>query len=402
MLTYLEARDRIRSIVKLLPTEHIPLAQSLNRVLAHHIFADRDYPPFNRAAMDGIAIRIDDWNNGIREFRIRNTIFAGMETSTAIAAGECYKIMTGAACPREADTIIRKEDLNYTPYGTALILSESVSRGQHLAQQAEDLKKNEQAVTAPRVCDISLIGTLAALGIHHVPVYKMPTVGIVTTGNEVVDIDQQPEPFQIRNSNQYLLRALCDQWQLPLRSCQHVSDEPKALSAALKHAMEQQLVLINGGVSAGDADYVPQILQELGVEIVLHKVSIKPGKPLLVGLLPEGRMLFALPGNPLSCFMTFKLFVEEYLHGCLGFTNERFQKVKLQTPRSKKSSLDEFFPVFRHPEEYGYTWKPHHGSGDITATVGCDGIGWHLHNKQEITKNDTIPVLSLHPFFNII
>src|SRR5690606_40003456 len=98
-------------------------------------------------------------------------------------------------------------------------------------------------VTAPRVCDISLIGTLAALGIHHVPVYKMPTVGIVTTGNEVVDIDQQPEPFQIRNSNQYLLRALCDQWQLPLRSCQHVSDEPKALSAALRseeHTSELQ------------------------------------------------------------------------------------------------------------------------------------------------------------------
>src|SRR5690606_20818116 len=113
MLTYLEARDKIRSMVKQLPIEHVPLAQSLNRVLAHPIFADRDYPPFNRAAMDGIAIRMDDWNNGIREFHISDTIFAGMETPAAIAAGECYKIMTGAACPREADTIIRKEDLTY-------------------------------------------------------------------------------------------------------------------------------------------------------------------------------------------------------------------------------------------------------------------------------------------------
>lgn len=402
MLTYLEARDKIRSMVKQLPIEHVPLAQSLNRVLAHPIFADRDYPPFNRAAMDGIAIRMDDWNNGIREFHISDTIFAGMETPAAIAAGECYKIMTGAACPREADTIIRKEDLTYTPYGTARILGESISHGQHLAQRGEDLKETDLAVTAPRVCDISLIGTLAALGIHLVPVFKMPRVGIVTTGNEVVDIDQQPKHFQIRNSNQYLLRALCEQWQLPVRSCQHVSDEPKALSAAFKQAMEQQLILINGGVSAGDADHVPQILRELGVEILFHKVSIKPGKPLLVGFLPEGKIIFALPGNPLSCFMTFKLFVEEYLHGCLGFTNERFQKIKLQTSRSKKSSLDEFFPVFRQPETYGYTWKPHHGSGDITATAGCDGIGWHIHNKQVIVENETIPVLSLHPFFNII
>lgn len=402
MLTYLEARDKIRSMVKQLPIKHVPLAQSLNRVLAHPIFADRDYPPFNRTAMDGIAIRMDDWNNGIREFRIRDTIFAGMETPTTIAAGECYKIMTGAACPREADTIIRKEDLTYTPYRTARILRESISHGQHLAQRGEDLKETDLAVTAPRVCDISLIGTLAALGIHLVPVFKMPRVGIVTTGNEVVDIDQQPKHFQIRNSNQYLLRALCEQWQLPVRSCQHVSDEPKALSAAFKQAMEQQLILINGGVSAGDADHVPQILRELGVEILFHKVSIKPGKPLLVGFLPEGKIIFALPGNPLSCFMTFKLFVEEYLHGCLGFTNERFQKIKLQPSRSKKSSLDEFFPVFRQPEAYGYTWKPHHGSGDITATVGCDGIGWHIHNKQVIAENETIPVLSLHPFFNII
>ncbi|NGM66525.1 molybdopterin molybdotransferase MoeA [Sphingobacterium sp. SGR-19] len=402
MLTYLEARDKIRSVAKQLPTEHVPLAQSLNRILAHPIFADRDYPPFNRAAMDGIAIRIDDWNNGIREFRIRNTIFAGMETSTVLANGECYKIMTGAACPREADTIIRKEDLIYTPNETALILGKSISHGHHLAQRGEDLKQNELAVTAPRVCDISVIGTLAALGIHQVPVYKMPRVGIVTTGNEVVDIDQQPEHFQIRNSNQYLLCALCEQWQLPVQFCQHVSDEPLALSAVLRQAMEQQLILINGGVSAGDADYVPRILQELGVEILFHKVSIKPGKPLLMGLLPQGRILFALPGNPLSCFMTFKLFVEEYLHKCLGFTNERFQQVKLQTPRSKKSSLDEFFPVFRQAEAHRYTWKPHHGSGDITATVGCEGIGWHIHNKQVITENDTIPVLSLHPFFNLI
>src|SRR5690606_2678820 len=146
MLTYLEARDKIRSMIKQLPAERIPLTQASNRILAHPIFADRDYPPFHRAAMDGIAICIDDWNNGIRGFRIRTTIFAGMETPITIATGECYKIMTGAACPVPADTIIRKEDLTFTPNGTALVLGQSISRGQHLAQRGEDLKKNELAV----------------------------------------------------------------------------------------------------------------------------------------------------------------------------------------------------------------------------------------------------------------
>lgn len=402
MLTYLETLEQIRSLAKPLPLEHVPLAQALNRILAQPIFADRDYPPFNRAAMDGIAIRIADWQQGIREFPIQDTLFAGMETATRLAAGACYKIMTGAACPPDADTVIRKEDIRYTAHGTALVQLITLTAGQHIAKQAEDLQQNALAIRAPRVCDSALIGTLAALGIQQVPVYQMPSVAIVTTGNEVVPVDQQPARFQIRNSNQQLLRALCATCQLPLRSCQHAADEPETLKAALQQALQQQLILINGGVSAGEADYVPQILRELGITVQLHKVAIKPGKPLLVGTLPEGKLIFALPGNPLSCFTTFKLFVEEYLHRSLGFTHERFQMGKLQHSRSKKTTLDEFFPVFRQPGTTGYSWKPHHGSGDITATVGCAGIGWHRHDQQLLPENDHIPILPLHPFLPII
>src|SRR3546814_552225 len=133
---------------------------------------------------------------------------------------------------------------------------------------------------------------------------------MVTTGNEVVDVNQQPDCFQIRNSNQYLLRSLCAQWQLPVTLCQHVRDDRTALQKALGEALEHPIVIINGGVSAGDADYVPQVLEELGVATLFHKVLIKPGKPVLVGTAPNGNVVFALPGNPLSCFVTFKLFVE--------------------------------------------------------------------------------------------
>src|SRR5690606_16131789 len=129
------------------------------------------------------------------------------------------------------------------------------------------------------------------------------------------------------------------------------------------------------------ADFVPQVLEELGVAVLFQKVLIKPGKPVLVGVAPTGSIVFALPGNPLSCLVTFKLFVEEYLWSGFGLTPSRLRRAKLLNARSKKTPLDEFFPVFRETQTDGYTWRPHHGSGDITAAIGCHGIGWHPQNK---------------------
>ncbi len=398
MLKYLEAVAEIRGIAKPFPVETVPLDSAINRVLANAVFADRDYPPFNRSAMDGIAIRIADWHKGIREFRIRETVFAGVDAAFTLAEGECYRIMTGAACPPTADSVIRNEDVNYLPDQRVQVESEQVLHRQHIAQQGEDLTKGDLALSAPCRCDSSVIGTLAALGVRDVPVYANPSVAIVTTGNEIVDIDQQPDSFQIRNSNQYLLRSLCAQWQLPVALCQHVRDDRSTLLKTLENALAHHIVIINGGVSAGDADYVPQVLGELGVNTVFHKVLIKPGKPILVGTTSNGNVVFALPGNPLSCLVTCKLFVEEYLWCCFGFRHARLRKAKLLNDRSKKSSLDEFFPVFREKQTDGYTWRPHHGSGDITAAVGCHGIGWHPQNKRDIKANEVISILSLSCF----
>ena len=400
MLKYLEAIAKIRGLAKPFPVETVPLVSATNRVLAQPVFADRDYPPFNRSAMDGIAIRIADWHTGIREFRILETVFAGADAAFALAEGECYRIMTGAACPPTADSVIRNEDVSYLADQSVRVESEHVVHMQHIAQQGEDLAKGNLALSAPCRCDASVIGTLAALGIGEVPVYANPSVAMVTTGNEVVDVNQQPDCFQIRNSNQYLLRSLCAQWQLPVTLCQHVRDDRTVLQKALGEALEHPIVIINGGVSAGDADYVPQVLEELGVATLFHKVLIKPGKPVLVGTAPNGNVVFALPGNPLSCFVTFKLFVEEYLWCCYGFAHARLRKAKLSNHRSKKTSMDEFFPVFRERQTDGYTWRPHRGSGDITAAIGCDGIGWHPQNKRQINANEVISILPLSYFLS--
>src|SRR5690606_41162501 len=157
--------EQIRGLAKPLLLEHEPLLQSLKRIRALPICADRAYQPLKRASMDGIAIRIADWQQGFREFQIQDTLFAGTETATRLAAGACYKIMTGAACAPDADTVIRKEDIHYTAHGPALIQLTTLTAGQHIAKQAEDLQQNALAISAPRVCDSALIGTLAALGI---------------------------------------------------------------------------------------------------------------------------------------------------------------------------------------------------------------------------------------------
>lgn len=398
MLKYLEAAAKIRGLAKPFPVETVPLASATNRVLADRILADRDYPPFNRSAMDGIAIRIADWHKGIHEFRVRETVFAGAEAASALAEGECYRIMTGAACPPTADSVIRNEDVSYLVDQRVRVESKQVVHKQHIAQQGEDLTKDDPALSAPCRCDASVIGMLAALGVQDVPVYANPSVAIVTTGNEVVDIDRQPDCFQIRNSNQYLLRSLCAQWQLPVALCQHVRDDRNALLKTLEEALAHHIVIVNGGVSAGEADYVPHVLEELGVDTLFHKVLIKPGKPVLVGTAPNGNVVFALPGNPLSCFVTFKLFVEEYLWCCYGFGHARLKKAKLLNDRSKKTPMDEFFPVFRETQTDGYTWRHHHGSGDVTAAIGSHGIGWHPQNKRDIKANEVISILSLSYF----
>ncbi|MFC7525686.1 molybdopterin molybdotransferase MoeA [Parapedobacter sp. GCM10030251] len=398
MLKYLEAVAKIRGLAKPFPVTTVPLDSATNRILANPILADRDYPPFNRSAMDGIAIRIADWQQGIREFHVRETVFAGVDAVFALTEGECYRIMTGAACPPTADSVIRNEDVSYLTGQRVHVESKQVLYRQHIAQLGEDLAKGNQALSAPCRCDAPTIGTLAALGVRDVPVYAHPSVAIVTTGNEVVAIDQQPDCFQIRNSNQYLLRALCAQWQLPVVLVQHVRDKRGALLETLGEALEHDIVIINGGVSAGDTDYVPEVLEELGVDVLFHKVLIKPGKPVLVGTAPSGNVVFALPGNPLSCLVTFKLFVEEYLWCCFGFGHARFKKAKLLNDKSKKTPVDEFFPVFRESQTDGYTWRSHHGSGDITAALGCHGIGWHPQNKRDINANEVISILSLSSF----
>ncbi|MBE8720348.1 molybdopterin molybdotransferase MoeA [Sphingobacterium pedocola] len=385
METFDSAQRLLREAASSFGCEEVDLHEADNRFLAVDIVADRDYPPFNRAAMDGYAFRIEDWHDGIRTYEVVEVVYAGAQHKQELKKGQCYKIMTGAACPERINVIIKLEDAIEVS-GTVSFTVDRVAEFQHIARQGEDVKQYEVVLYAPQRCNAQIISLLASLGVSRVSVYLLPSVSIVTTGSEVIQPDLPISPFQIRNSNQFLLRSLLKKWSIVPQLCTHVDDNVPSLQAVLREALKHNITIINGGVSVGDADYVPTVLGELGVKVLFHKVSIKPGKPILVGQTTGGGIVFALPGNPLSCLVTFTVFVEEYLYYCFQYSQRMIYKLPVLDSRRKKGELTEFFPVKIHPNG-GLCMLEYNGSGDITAALGADGFAIHPHEMAEIAQH---------------
>lgn len=388
MVSYKEAQDLIKSQGVPFHQEWIDIDESPGRVLAEDILAARDYPPFNRSAMDGIAILTDDFRKGIRNFRVVETVFAGYKSEKALLSGQCYKIMTGAAVPASADAVIRREDI--VENNTAVrIETDQCQRYQNIAPQGEDLKKNSIALHAPFSINASVTGFIASLGRQKIWVYKKPDVVIFTTGDEVVSVGEKVNSQQIYNSNLPMLKALLLEHNIKPVYAGHILDDVAQLEISIKPHLGVDILILNGGISAGDADFIPGVLRNLGIEIVFHQVAVKPGKPILCGKLPAGGLVFALPGNPLSCLVTFKLFVERYL--------ERFSnlpaRVALNFPvnfdRNKRSSFDEFFPVYITDQNL-LNKIEFNGSGDIRLASFANALGIQPADQMNIRKGDRI------------
>lgn len=393
MIHYEEAQQIILAQAKPFATESIALSNALGKTLAETIVADRDYPPFNRATMDGFAFRYEDFEKGIKQYIIIDTIFAGSTTNKALQQGECYKIMTGAAVPTSANVVIRKEDTSVVDNLVTLHI-ESCKLFQNIAKQGEDITAETSIITSNKICTPAVISVLAALGKSEVTVKCLPSVSIFTTGNEIVPVDTNPiDAVQIRNSNQHLLKALLQQWQIQSSICKHLQDDKAALTAAFKEALSSDIIIINGGVSAGDADYVPEVLSSLGVQLLFHKIAIRPGKPLWCGKLPNGGLVFALPGNPFSCMVTFQLFIKPYLLACFGLPQQAFLQLPLAASKAKNVGLDEFFPAQIQAAPISITPLHFKTSGDVKATLFADGIALHPASAQALEANTIVNYL---------
>lgn len=376
MITFKEAQQIIIGLSGSFGTEMVALENALGRILAEPVVADRDYPPFNRATMDGYAMQLDDIEKGIVEFIVVENIFAGQVSTIGLTSGQCYKIMTGAAVPESADMVIQKE--NIIENGKIIkVQPGNYKKFQQIAKQGEDVKEGECIVSPPVNCTPAIISVLAAMGKAAVKMEKLPRVAVFTTGNEIVGVGESVSTGQIRNSNQYMFLALLQKWGIKPFLCEHIRDDKKELYEMLSKGITGDIIIVSGGVSAGDSDHVPEILESLGITKLFHKVAIKPGKPFWCGHVPGGVMVFALPGNPFSGLVTFTLFVETYLSYCFGLAKPESVTLPLHRQHVKKSNLDEFFPVAIRNFPLSALPLSFNGSGDILAALQADGIAHH-------------------------
>jgi molybdopterin molybdotransferase len=394
MVGYQEALEIVLAQTRSFGTEEINLDGAFGRVLAEPIRADRDYPPFPRATMDGYALRYSDLERGIRRFRVVETIFAGLRAERRIGSAESYKIMTGAAVPEDADLVIRREDVEEgmgddvgggdREVGEEEKEVEVVMRNPegwrpflNIARRGEDLRAGDLVVDKPCRCGPAVMGLLATLGKSTVTVARWPQIGLITTGNEVVEPGTPVSPVQIRNNNHWMLVGALRGEYLGLTRYAHAGDDPVELKGILDRFLDLDVLIVTGGVSAGDADHVPRGLEQLGVRRLFHKIAMRPGKPTWCGVSPEGGMVFALPGNPFSCLVNFKLLIAPYVHACWGLERSMPMALALREGRKKRTPLDEFFPVRVEGAPAMLTQIPLNTSGDIRLGIGANALALH-------------------------
>ena len=380
MLSYREAQAMLTSLAKSFGQETLSLDEATGRVLAEKIYADRDYPPFNRATMDGYAISFKDWEQGTKKYAVKEVVFAGARYQQKIASGECYKIMTGAAVPPNVDVVIRREDAT-EQNGQVFFQAETIKPYQNIARKGEDIQTNASIIDQNTICTPAVIALLASVGKADFQGEKLPDVALFTTGDELVEPGQPVTDIQIRNSNQFLLKSLLREWQIKPRISKHLMDDKAVLMHEINAALDCDMIILCGGVSAGDADYVPEILENLGVTKLFHKVKIKPGKPIWCGQSPSGGLVFALPGNPFSCHVTFKLFIEHYLKACFGLPETEWPMLLLSTQKLKKTPFDEFFPVTVNQQVTPVLFN---SSGDVKAALSANALAHHPAEEQNL------------------
>jgi molybdopterin molybdotransferase len=321
MTTVEEAEKIILAQLKDYGTETVTFEQALGRVLAENIKADRDLPPFNRVTMDGVAIAYQAIEQGITTFKIKATQAAGDEPVDIDTTDECIEIMTGAALSSTLDTIIRYEDLEIKD-GTAKLLVTDIKSGQNIHKKGKDKKQDEVVAAANQLVTPAIISLAASVGKAELQVKKMPNVIIISSGDELVDVEDTPSDYQIRRSNNYTIKAVLKQ-QGVNADMLHIPDDLVTTKQQIQYCLQSyDVILLSGGISMGKFDYIPQALEDLEVNKLFYKVQQRPGKPFWFGRHDNGVLVFAFPGNPVATFMCLHRYFLLWLNATIGLPDK--------------------------------------------------------------------------------
>jgi len=388
MLPFDKALRIVLDSARKLGSESVDIAQAANRILAEDVVSDVDMPPRDISVFDGYACRRQDLAN---ELKIIETIRAGMPPKKKVGPNQCAKIMTGATVPRGANCVFMVELAGNSTVGTIRFIGEKTD--DNIRPQGRDIKAGQVVLRSGARIRPQDIAVLAMVGHTEVLVAKRPTVGIIATGDELVEPQSKPSPWRLRNSNSPQLAAQLEDVGAVVTDYGIAKDTAGDIDGTFKKASsENDVVLLSGGVSVGDFDLVPGILRKNNIELLFDKIALKPGKPTVFGV-SKNLYCFGLPGNPVSAFVVFELLVKPFLFKLMGhdYAPPNVKMPLDETISRKNTERQRWMPI--NITDAGTLKKvEYHDSGHIYALCGADGLVCMDVGVAEIPKGTAVQV----------
>lgn len=400
MISVAEARKIIQGTAKGWGIEEVEIQKTVGRVLKESIVADRDFPPFDRVTMDGIALQFDAFANGQREFVVKRMQLAGEPALSLSDPNEAIEIMTGAIMAEGADMIVRYEDLDFRYDGDHKMVKvnlEHSERFKNVHLQGSDEKMGDLLIAENTRITPGEIAIMSTSGYSKVKVSRLPKVAVISTGDELVDVDQKPLPHQIRKSNSVFIGSSLHEMNVEY-SLFHLNDDKDVLLAKIAKILQEfDVLLLSGGVSKGKADYLPEVLEDLGVKKHFHRIAQRPGKPFWFGQNGSGKCVFAFPGNPVSTFMCYYVYFLPWLAEALGSPIKKKYAI-LKNDFSFKPTLDYFLQVKSATANNGHieaTPRGGRGSGDLSNLHKSDAFIMLPADRRDFSRGE---VFEYFPF----
>jgi molybdopterin molybdotransferase len=398
LLSYIDARQKVIDLAgatrRHKSNETVEIEVSFGRILASAVVSDRDYPPFDRATRDGFAVHAADVNVTGARLECVGELRAGGVFEGELGKGECVEIMTGAGMPRGADAVVMIEHTSRD--GRTIAIDREVRAGDHIVRRASEARAGTLLLAEKTRMGYAEMALAAQAGATRLEVFARPRLAILSTGDEIVDARSTPGPLQVRNSNGISIEILASTGGAEPVQLGNAPDEKVALREAIERGLEEDILVLSGGVSMGKYDLVEQVLADLGAKFHFTGVSIRPGRPAVFATCRE-KLVFGLPGNPVSTMVTFELFVLPAvdLLGGGGPRSLPIFRARLMTPVHEKGPLVHFLParIEWEGKEARITQLPWQGSGDIVALALANGFLVVGSERLEIEPGEWVDVL---------
>ncbi len=400
MLTVEQALAEVLARVTAMPPEKVALLDALGRALAEPVRATRTLPPHDNSSMDGYGVIAGDSAQPPVTLPVAFTVGAGHVPANALQPGQAARVMTGAAIPPGADAIVKREDVDESD-PSRIVITRVIEKGAWIRRRGEDVTEGTEILRAGDVIGAGEVGLLAAQGRAIVTVRQRPRVAILSTGDELAEIDEQPAPGQIVNSNAWALAAQVIEAGGVPTILASARDDREQITARIREGLSADVLVTSGGVSVGDFDLVRGALESAGVTLEFWKVAMKPGKPVTFGRAPSGRAVFGLPGNPASSMVSFELFVRPALRAMLGDPAPQRPRARVvfQDHYDKDGARRHYLRahVRRDGDQLLATLTGNQGSGMLTSMIRSNALVEIPETATRVGPGDVVTAILTGP-----